>query len=64
MTSRSRPLYQVGEVTNFMANKDYSQITGKSIKITAVYPKALSEFTSKEAKKEGFENLAEFKTCV
>jgi hypothetical protein len=61
MTSRSEPRYKAGEVTNLMANKDYSKISGKSIKITAVYPKTLGTFTDNEAKKEGFENLAEFK---
>jgi len=61
MTSRSKQLCEVGEVTNLMANRDFSKISGKYIKITAVYPKALGEFTDYEAKKEGFENLVEFK---
>jgi len=45
-----------------MANKDYSKVSGKYIKITAVYPKALGEFTDKDGKKEGFEDLANFKS--
>jgi len=61
MTSRTKPLYQVGEVTNLMANRDYSKISGKYIKITKVYPKPLSEFTDIEANKEGFKDLSEFK---
>ena len=44
-----------------MANKDYSKISGKSIKITKVYKKVLNEFTDKDANKEGFDNLTEFK---
>lgn len=44
-----------------MANKDYSKISGKYIKITKVYQKPLSEFTDNDANKEGFENLIEFK---
>jgi len=61
MTSRAKPLYEVGEVTNLMANRDYSKISGKYIKITKVYQKPLSEFTDKDANKEGFDNLSEFK---
>jgi hypothetical protein len=61
MTSRDKPLNKVGEVTNLMANRDYSKISGKSIKITKVYEKALSEFTDSDANKDGFENLTEFK---
>ena len=61
MTSRDKPLYKVGAVTNLMANKDYSKATGKYIKITAVYDKALGKFTDEDSRKEGFENIAEFK---
>ena len=61
MTSRSKPLYKVGDTTNLMADKDYSKISGKSIKITKVFKKALSEFTESDAVKEGFENLNDFK---
>ena len=43
-----------------MANKDYSKISGKYIKITEVYQKALGTFTDIEAQKEGFRNLADF----
>ena len=52
MTSRDKPLYKVGAVTNLMANKDYSKATGKYIKITAVYEKALGRFWTHEI---GFE---------
>jgi hypothetical protein len=34
-----------------MANKDYSKVSGKYIKIRAVYQKALSEFIDNEGKK-------------
>jgi hypothetical protein len=61
ITSRDKPLNEVGEVTNLMANRDYSKISGKYIKITEVYEKALSEFTDIDANKEGFENLVKFK---
>ena len=40
MTSRDKKLCEVGEITNLMANKDYSKISGKHIKITEVYQKA------------------------
>jgi len=43
-----------------MANKDYSKISGKHIKITEVYQKALGTFTDLEAQKEGFKNLTDF----
>lgn len=36
MTSRDEKLYEVGEVTNLMANIDYSKTTRKHIKITRV----------------------------
>jgi len=49
VTSRSKPLYRVGDVTNLMANKDYSKATGKYIKITAVYDKALGKFTDEDS---------------
>jgi N4-acetylcytidine amidohydrolase len=61
MTSRSKPLYKVGETTNLMADRDYSKISGKYIKIIKVYKKALSEFTDADANKEGFSNIIEFK---
>jgi hypothetical protein len=60
MTSRDKKLYDVGEITNLMANKDYSKISGKYIKITKVYQKALGTFTDIEAQKEGFKNLDGF----
>jgi hypothetical protein len=44
-----------------MANKDHSKATGKYIKITAVYDKALGKFTDEDSRKEGFENIVEFK---
>lgn len=44
-----------------MADKDYSKISGKYIKITKVYQKSLREFTEYDAEKEGFGNLQEFK---
>jgi hypothetical protein len=52
MTSRSKPLYKVGVTTNLMADRDYSKISGKYIKITKVYQKALSEFADSDAHKE------------
>jgi hypothetical protein len=61
MTSRAKQLYQLGDTTNLMADRDYSKITGKYIKITKVYKKALSEFTDNDANKEGFKDLSEFK---
>lgn len=61
MTSRDKPLYKVSEVTNLMANRDYSKISGKYVKITKVYPKTLGEFTYIDANKEGFNTLSEFK---
>lgn len=61
MTSRDKLLNKVGEVTNLMANRDYSKISGKKIKITKVYKKSLNEFTDNDANKEGFENIVEFK---
>ena len=60
MTSRDKKLYEVGEITNLMANRDYSRISGKYIKITKVYQKALGAFTDIEAQKEGFKDLADF----
>lgn len=60
MTSRSKPLYKVGETTNLMANRDYSKISGKYIKITKVYQMSLAAFGDLEAQKEGFENLQSF----
>ena len=57
MTSRDKKLYEVGEVTNLMANKDYSKISGKYIKIVKVYQKALGKFSDIDAQKEGFEQL-------
>ena len=61
MTSKDKKLNRPGDVTNLMANKDYSKITGKYIKITSVYPKLLSSFTDEDAKKEGFDNLEHLK---
>jgi len=60
MTSRSKQLYKVGDVTNLMANRDYSKVSGKYIKITKVYQKALANFTNLDAQKEGFQNLPSF----
>ena len=61
MTFRNKKLCEVGEVTNLMANKDYSKITGKHLKITKVYRKFLGEFTVDDAHREGFSGLGEFK---
>jgi hypothetical protein len=36
MTSRSKRLYNVEDITNLMANKDYSKITNKYIKIVKI----------------------------
>jgi len=54
-------LYKVGAVTNLMVNKDYSKATRKYIKITTVYDRARGKFTDEDSRKEGFENIAEFK---
>ena len=62
MTSRRKKLYDVGDVTNLMANKDYSKVTGKYLRITKVYRKFLGEFTVEDSHKEGFGGLGEFKT--
>lgn len=51
MTSRDKPLNKVGNATNLMANRDYSKISVKYIKITKVYKKALKEFTDSDANK-------------
>ncbi len=61
MTSRKKKLCAEGEVTNLMANKDYSRVTGKYIKITRVYQKILGKFTDEDSMSEGFENLNELK---
>jgi hypothetical protein len=61
MTSRTKKLYESGTITNLMANKDYSKLTGKFIKITKVYPKKLGDFTNEDAQREGFNNLQDFK---
>ena len=61
MTSRSRQLYKPNDITNLMANKDYSKITGKYLKITKVYQKSLGDFTDSDAQKEGFDDLQSFK---
>ena len=61
MTSRSKKLYDAGEVTNLMANRDFSKITGQYIRMIKVYPKALGKFSVEDAKKEGFSGLVEFK---
>lgn len=61
MTSRRKKLCEEGDITNLMANKDYSKLTGKYIKITRIYPKTLCKFTDEDSIKEGFENLCAFK---
>jgi hypothetical protein len=61
MTSRDKQLYNVGDTTNLKADRDYSKISGKYIRITKLYTKALNKFTNSDANKEGFENLTEFK---
>ena len=61
MTSRQKKLYEVGDVTNLMANKDYSKLTGKYLKIIKVYRKFLGEFTVDDSHREGFSGLGEFK---
>ena len=63
ITSRDKQQYRIGDVTNLMANRDYSKITGKYLRITNVHQKSLSDFTDIEAKKEGFVNLQSFKDC-
>jgi hypothetical protein len=60
MTSRDKKLYDVGETTNLMANRDYSKLSGKYIKFTKVYQKKLGDFTGVDANKEGFNSLNEF----
>jgi hypothetical protein len=61
MTSRNKKLYNAGDVTNLMADKDFSKITGYYIKILRVYKKTLGTFTNVDAKKEGFKDLTELK---
>jgi hypothetical protein len=61
MTSRDKQLYKTGDITNLTADKDYSKISGKYIKITKVYKKILCKFTNSDANKEGFESLSELK---
>lgn len=61
MTSRSKQLYKPGDISNLMANSDYSKITGKYLRITKVYQKSLGDFTESDAQKEGFNNLQSFK---
>ena len=61
ITSRAKQLYKPGDITNLMANRDYSKITGKYLKITKVYQKSLGDFTYSDAQKEGFDNLQSFK---
>ena len=61
MTSRRKKLCEEGDVTNLMANKDFSKITGKYLKITRVYQKILGKFSDEDSKREGFENLYELK---
>ena len=61
MTARHKKLCEVGDVTNLMANKDYSKLTGKYLKITKVYRKFLGEFTVDDSHREGFIGLGEFK---
>jgi hypothetical protein len=61
MTSRSKQLYNVGDITNLTADRDYSKSSGKYIKISKLYKKTLSKFTNSDANKEGFETLTEFK---
>ena len=61
MTYRSKKICDVGDLTNLMANKDYSKLTGKYLRITKVYRKFLGEFTVDDAHREGFGGLGEFK---
>ena len=60
MTARARKLHDVGKVTKLMANKDYSKLSGKSIKFTKIHQKKLGEFNDVDAQKEGFKSLKEF----
>ena len=62
MTSRSKKLCEVGDLTNLMANKDYSKQTGKYLRITKVYRKFLGEFTVEDSHREGFSGLGKFKS--
>lgn len=62
ITSRQKKLCKVDDVTNMMANRDYSKITGKYLQITKVYRKFLGEFSVEDAYKEGFEGLGEFRS--
>jgi len=61
MTSRSKQLHEVGDTTNLMADRDYSKSSGKYIKMTKVYRKAISEFTDIDAKQRGFREFKEWK---
>ena len=62
MTSRRKKFCEVGDFTNLMANKDYSKLTGKYLKITKVYRKFLGKFSVDDAHKEGFGGLGKFKS--
>jgi hypothetical protein len=59
-TSRDEKLCEVGETTNLMADRGYSKMSGKRIRITKVYQKALGALTDSEARKEEFEDLGSF----
>jgi N4-acetylcytidine amidohydrolase len=61
MTCRRTKLYKPGTVTNLMCDKDYSKLTGKYIKITAVTRRKLKDFSDTEARKEGFNDMSEFR---
>lgn len=60
-TSRDKRQFREGDITNLMANKDYSRISGKCIQFTAVYSQILKNYTEEDAHKEGFRTLSDFK---
>ena len=60
-TCGDKPISKVGRKENLMANKDYSKISGKYLSMKRIFPKTLGSFTDKEAQKEGFQDLADFR---
>ena len=60
-TIRSKIQYETGDITNLMANKNFSKITGKNIEITRVYPIKLGKIDDAIAQKDGFKDVDELK---
>lgn len=60
-TMRNKVQVNAGKITNLMADRDYSKISGKYIKITKVYPIKLKDVDDTKAQKDGFKNVEELK---